>query len=910
MSVQGKPRADTSDYEELRLATVMTGGVSLAVWMGGLAYEVSRLLADADGYRRLQDMTKTVTTLDVVTGTSAGGINGALLAFGYARGADLTVLRDLWFGEAGLARLLRSPREKRPLSLLRGDTTFLPAVQEAFEQVAATGKGTSNKDPRVKDAVDRLRLTVTGTLLQGESSSVTDDFGTVIQDVDHRLRFRFGKDDLSSDRSIPQLALAARTTASFPGAFEASFVRVEGRDSAGAGRSARGVATLPPGRVNATMSRFAVDGGVLVNKPLGPALEAIFDAPAYRPVRRVLAYIVPDPGSATWGEPEDPAKPPSLQQVLLGTLLEIPQVQSLRADLTGLSDHNRDVSSRRKLRPHVLRLAGRELHEHGADAVTVWNDYRDLRLDAEADELIEEITRQLNGMRARRELPQDWEIELEFQPESYRRRRQEIREELDLQLPGADRLPRDEDPDYAGKCQALGRQSFDRALGVTIDVVRRTIALCPASAAPPEVLTDAVRLLYRALQDLPPRYDLAREVTEWTRKGEGQPLATWTRAVARAVADRSQQQWSRSAEESAATAGTAAAETVWQRLVQLLRAARTVARELPDVEGHRAEREEQSVYLDYLFPGGDLSSDAAVARRLVLLEAYEQALGGRGSLPEQPVDLMQMSANTRTLLDHRREAGSKLTGLQMHHFGAFLKASWRANDWMWGRVDGVGWLVHALLAPKRLRALYSGHDAGALLADLVDAACGGKPEVRAIVDDLADRIYVDPSGRAGPKPATNRERAEAELALALRPAGAVPPSLPATSLLVSAGMQLEVVRDELGNVRTQLEVDAAAGGSLQASQEFRGDFDRRVTGDGTVPYSAAVDLLHRCRVSYETVEDEVGSDLLTYTASTAAATAVAAASGVTGKAPATVKPAVALIRSATLTVYALARAAL
>src|SRR5580693_3953762 len=50
-------------------------------------------------------------------------------------------------------------------------------------------------------------------------------------------------------------------------------------------------------------------------------------------------------------------------------------------------------------------------------------------------------------------------------------------------------------------------------------------------------------------------------------------------------------------------------------------------------------------------------------------------------------------------------AQQKLTGMQFHHFGAFYKRSWRANDWMWGRLDGAGWLIHVLLDPHRLHAL-------------------------------------------------------------------------------------------------------------------------------------------------------------------------------------------------------------
>lgn len=69
-------------------------------------------------------------TVDVISGTSAGGINGAVLALAVARNADLSFLRDLWLGEVSLTELLRSPTERSPRSLLRGDEYFCPRLSE------------------------------------------------------------------------------------------------------------------------------------------------------------------------------------------------------------------------------------------------------------------------------------------------------------------------------------------------------------------------------------------------------------------------------------------------------------------------------------------------------------------------------------------------------------------------------------------------------------------------------------------------------------------------------------------------------------------------------------------------------------------------------------------------------------
>src|ERR1700761_9147717 len=98
-----EPSRPTQLTQELRLATTMTGGVSLAIWMAGVVREIN-LLAQASQWRRRQgallddsqltkgsaeslrlyaeliDLLDTVVDVDVLSGTSAGGIGAALLA--------------------------------------------------------------------------------------------------------------------------------------------------------------------------------------------------------------------------------------------------------------------------------------------------------------------------------------------------------------------------------------------------------------------------------------------------------------------------------------------------------------------------------------------------------------------------------------------------------------------------------------------------------------------------------------------------------------------------------------------------------------------------------------------------------------------------------------------------------------
>jgi predicted acylesterase/phospholipase RssA len=69
----------TLEERELRMALVMTGGVSLAVWMGGVSAEIYRAVKQDGPYEDLCAFTATRVAVDIISGSSAGGLNGALL---------------------------------------------------------------------------------------------------------------------------------------------------------------------------------------------------------------------------------------------------------------------------------------------------------------------------------------------------------------------------------------------------------------------------------------------------------------------------------------------------------------------------------------------------------------------------------------------------------------------------------------------------------------------------------------------------------------------------------------------------------------------------------------------------------------------------------------------------------------
>ena len=194
--------------------------------MGGVTLELLGLARAEGVYAELLATTHVDPLVDVISGTSAGGLNGAFLGAALVHSTDLMPLRDLWIETGSFAKLLRDPLREPSPPLASEGRRLLSA--RAAESVRSTGdRGTPRAYGR---ATDR---TLTATQLVGRKDSLADDFGTVIEDVDHKTRFRFRRgpgveiDSFAHRRIGDQLSLAARSSASFPGAFEACWIPMD-----------------------------------------------------------------------------------------------------------------------------------------------------------------------------------------------------------------------------------------------------------------------------------------------------------------------------------------------------------------------------------------------------------------------------------------------------------------------------------------------------------------------------------------------------------------------------------------------------------------------------------------------------------------------------------------------------------
>ena len=95
---------------------------------------------------------------------------------------------------------------------------------------------------------------------------------------------------------------------------------------------------------------------------------------------------------------------------------------------------------------------------------------------------------------------------------------------------------------------------------------------------------------------------------------------------------------------------------------------------------------------------GAVGNTDGMIRLLLSFEVIEATFAGTEPRPDQTIRLVQFTSKGAATIDRLQRSApvDKLAGVELAHFGAFLKRSWRANDWMWGRVDAAERIVRLL----------------------------------------------------------------------------------------------------------------------------------------------------------------------------------------------------------------------
>ncbi|MFL5806372.1 MAG: patatin-like protein [Roseiflexaceae bacterium] len=691
---------DDSDRKtrEVRLGLVLYGGISLAIYINGVTQEFFRAVHGSGVYRLLKAITDSDIIVDVISGTSAGGMNGVLLAYALCNNKNFADASDLWRAYGGITKLLHSPQQTTPppASLFKSEDYYQIQLQDAFAKMTPYIPE-PNEDC---SAFDELDLFVTGTDVDGNISTQYDDAGHMIDVKDHRsvflLKHRRGRkepfnDNVPSPRTTYKaLGKLAYITSCFPGAFTPVHVTHAASDD----QSVDGRLQLW-GQLD--KDAYFLDGGILDNKPFTYTTKAIFSRNADRDVDRKLFYVEPSPES--FHKPQQ-ASSPNFLQALLASLIGIPGYESIADDLKLLAEHNSKLTQYQRLVAD-LQPPGLAATTEGATSAPTSAVYRRSRLVFISERVLQGLFK--TGDSNNRVSPAD------------RQQLAQLVKEFDTQVGDSsspvvdqvfcdfdvyfrlrrmtrvvylifDLLYRQESIDSSG--QAAHYRELWRALNQEIElleIVRAAMeSLIDAASLnwrtlPPDQLWPTVRAaLYRLLD--------AAAVPAQPLRDNAASTELWPQQALPRVHD-----------ELKRLAATIADDIGHARLDSAMAApAHTLL--------HILDQHEQNLLASYV---PDINDPVRLAYdRFAELDAQLFPLELVGDLHEKDIiELIRISPQDAQKGFSRNSLSDKLSGDTLYHFGAFFKQSWRSNDILWGRLDGLCQLVEALMNRDRLQKI-------------------------------------------------------------------------------------------------------------------------------------------------------------------------------------------------------------
>jgi patatin-related protein len=303
--------------------------------------------------------------VDILSGTSAGGINAIYLAKALANDQSIDQLKQLWINEGDIGVLINDKRsvsglqlqnQKPPQSLLNSRRMYLKLLKSLNDMEALNPSSENPNSPYV----DEIDLYITATDIAGMPLPIRLS-DTVVFERRHRNVFHFKyaaaesgdeRNDFAGENN-PFLAFAARCTSSFPFAFEPmrlcdidevldTFKEYQGLDKkelkAKWQRFFKEKITSESTKGVDFLTKSFGDGGYLDNKPFTYATETLARRYAALPVDRKLIYIEPSPEHPEDTLPNQP-KPDALQNVK-AALIDLPSYETIREDLQRLIQRN------------------------------------------------------------------------------------------------------------------------------------------------------------------------------------------------------------------------------------------------------------------------------------------------------------------------------------------------------------------------------------------------------------------------------------------------------------------------------------------------------------------------------------------------------------------------------------------
>jgi patatin-related protein len=828
---------------EVRLAVVLYGGVSLAIYMNGIAQELFHLvratapavaggetaLLEADltsserAYRKLGQIAGDLAAdpgptspihirfvVDVLSGTSAGGINGVYLAKALANGRSPNALTELWQTQGDIETLLndegsRTDRvgpEEEPQSLLNNRRMYCELLSAFRSMNPEDGAA-----PAPSPFVEELDLFVTTTDLLGLQLPLRLT-NRVVEEARYRnvFHFRYSAPGAAVEHNDflrandPFLAFACRCTSAFPMAFRPMeltdiddvvelFPEYRGMTSStGAWQSFYADYVNPPpdgGRWVPFAKRPFADGGALDNKPFGHAIDELSQRRADVPIDRKLVFLEPDPTRPATppARADTDARPDALRNLLDQSVL-LPRQESIREDLRRLDDRNRIIRRVNSLLaevdrqvlgpmeqeevPEEISRAGeaaldRPLDEDVEDRGRSYSGYVSLRTESTIEDLALVIANAVavaadsEYVVAIRALLRAW-IERHYSP--YPSAGKETMKRFLHRF----------DVGYRLRRLSFLERRLDRLFSLDSDAEdmfhRAGFAEWPELESERRAFRSGVTLLKRAVRDAHGVLDRSEEDLGRRPTAAAQPELT---AAARATGF--------AAEDLRRILDRVTDDARRERARRMVERSGEGADRLMDELSSRRARaaDEAFALLEPAFAAGGSGEGPAASLRAFARASYARfedfdmvsfpLLYASETGETDPIEVIRLSPyDAPSLIDEpTRPGGGKVTGNRLNHFGAFLKPTWRANDIMWGRLDGAEILIDSLVPPmtedpERRAAIVAELRAEAhraILSDVLDAPVSFRPFGRGDLATLRHELGPEHGGPEALKAAFN-----------------------------------------------------------------------------------------------------------------------------------------------------------
>ena len=362
-----------NDYQpkflrEMQLGLVVYSGVSLAIYTHGICQEFYHAVRGRGIYKLVKALTDADLVVDLISGSSAGGINGILLGYAIANSnerelVDFSAFAKIWRTSGDLLKLLQKPQ------LFKSQIGSASSNSESFYQrglLLTLIKAIEYKLPRSQQEwfspTKELDLAIAATDYLGKVDRKLDENRLNLTSKNHRTLFRLkhrpGRKEpfnpYYNDPTLPRtpndtfqaLVKLCQITAGTPVIFP--LVEVDLNDRLNLvdrqlviwGKLSKHYDPDLPTRSD---KLYFLDGGLLDNTPLTCLMkEAYYRLPS-RQGQRKLFYVDPNPESLNDRLQLSSKKQSRIGQILQAAALSIPIHQSITNDLRTIHEHNHKV---------------------------------------------------------------------------------------------------------------------------------------------------------------------------------------------------------------------------------------------------------------------------------------------------------------------------------------------------------------------------------------------------------------------------------------------------------------------------------------------------------------------------------------------------------------------------------------